>query len=288
MKRQMAIQAAGTTFVSPATAGDAVAGDRTVFLMYHEIEAPGRALCETAPGYLRYVVKESEFSRQLECLRASGCDGVSVGEALDGALDGIEGRGPRLAITFDDGCETDWVVAAPLLAEFGFNATFYVIAGNVGSPGYLSATQLRQLAGAGFEIGCHSMTHSYLNGLSADRLRVELVDARDRLEQLSQTRIKHFSCPGGRWNRRVAHFAEAAGYESVVTSRIGINSAATDRFSLARLAVMRGTENADFARTFRGERLIARRARVGALRSAKAIFGNTFYERIRAALLNHS
>src|SRR5689334_13472746 len=101
--------------------------DRTVFLMYHEIEAAGRALCDNEPGYVRYVVTETAFRHQLAQLQAADLRGVSVSEAL-----AAHQKGPAVVITFDDGSKTDALIAAPQLARVGFNATFYVIAGRVG------------------------------------------------------------------------------------------------------------------------------------------------------------
>jgi peptidoglycan/xylan/chitin deacetylase (PgdA/CDA1 family) len=257
--------------------------DRMVFLMYHEIEAAGRALCDTEPGYVRYVVSEATFRHQVAHLRASGYRGISVGQWIADV-----GARPAVVITFDDGSETDAVVAAPLLAEAGFGATFYVIAERVGWRGYLSPAQLRELCAAGFEIGCHSMTHSYLDEMNDEQLRVELGEARDRLEQISGCRVTHFSCPGGRWNRSLAHSAAEAGYQSVATSRVGINTALTSRFNLARAAVMRDVDSAAFARMVRGAGLTARRARAGLLSAAKALLGNSAYERVRARVLDQS
>lgn len=258
--------------------------DRTVFLMYHEIEAAGRALCEPEPGYVRYVVSEVALRQQLAHLHASGYRGVSIGQWLNGAGQ----HKPAVVITFDDGCETDALVAAPLLAEFGFRATFYVIAGRVGLRGYLSPAQLRELGDAGFEIGCHSMTHSYLDELGEDQLRTETAEAKDRLEQITHSRVAHFSCPGGRFGRHLPRHAAEAGYETIATSRIGTNRRSTSRFNLARIAVMRDMDNAAFARIARGEGLAARRARAGLLNTAKTILGNAAYERVRALVLDQS
>lgn len=248
--------------------------------MYHEIEAAGRALCEAAPGYVRYVVTEATFRDQLAQVRAGGYTGISVGQWLAGKSDR-----QAVVITFDDGSETDALIAAPRLAEMGFTATFYVIAGRVGQRGYLSSAQLCELCAAGFEIGCHSMTHRYLDEADDAQLRVELGEAKERLEQITGTRILHFSCPGGRWNRRVAEQAARAGYKSVATSRIGINTPATHPFNLARLAVRRDHDAAAFARLLRSEGLMAQRARAGLLNAAKTILGNRAYERVRARVL---
>lgn len=256
--------------------------DCIVYLMYHEIECQGRKLCEREQGYTRYAVSQSEFGEHIARLKARGLRGVSVGEAL--ALSNQDQH--SIAITFDDGCETDLSVAAPALKEAGFNATFYVIAGRVGLRGYLSANQLRQLSEMGFEIGCHSMTHTYLDDASDDQLRVEVAEAKDWLEQMTGKRIAHFSCPGGRYSRTVARIAREAGYDSVATSRIGVNTRATDSFALSRVAVLRDIGTGEFERICRAEGFAARRARTGLLNAAKVILGNSIYERVRSSVLN--
>jgi peptidoglycan/xylan/chitin deacetylase (PgdA/CDA1 family) len=251
--------------------------------MYHELERTGLPTCRSEPGYLRYVLTQTDFRTQLDHLRADGFQGLSVGAALAGRPAAHQ----AVVITFDDGCETDLVAAAPLLQERDFRATFYVVAGFVGRPGFLTGPQVRQLADLGFEIGCHSMTHAYLTDVDDLRLRVELVEAKDRLEQLIGRPVAHFSCPGGRWDARVAHSARAAGYASVSTSRAGVYTPAADRFRLSRVAVRRGPGLADFDKVCRGRSLWRRRITEGALASAKRFAGNALYERIRTAALGH-
>jgi peptidoglycan/xylan/chitin deacetylase (PgdA/CDA1 family) len=250
----------------------------TVFLLYHEIALPGRELCQAAAGYVRYVLDAPEFEAQMLAIRRAGLSGVSVSEAL-------ASPGHSIAITFDDGCETDWLAAAPTLKRLGFGATFYVTFGHIGQSGYLSPSQLRELSSADFEIGCHSMTHSYLPDLDDERLRRELVDSKLRLEQTIGKAVEHFSCPGGRYDRRVVHLAREAGYRTVATSVPRTNSPASDCFLLGRVAMTRGFKQDVFERFCRGEIgwTFALNAR---LRDrAKRLLGNAAYDRMRAMLL---
>ena len=252
------------------------------YLMYHEIEVLGRPLREMDPGYVRYVVRQDDFSAQLNCISATGLRGINVTEALAcGNSDDV------VCITFDDGSETDLLVAAALLKEATFGATFYVVAGFIGQAGYLSVAQLRELGELGFEIGSHSMTHSFLPHLDGKSLRAEIFDSKARLEQLIGSRVDHFSCPGGRWQARVSELAKAAGYASVVTSEIGTNSPTTDRYRLKRLAIFRDTPADDFLRLCYGQKLFARRVRTSLLTMAKGVFGDARYDRIRSGLLRN-
>jgi peptidoglycan/xylan/chitin deacetylase (PgdA/CDA1 family) len=251
------------------------------YLMYHEIEAPDRRLNQSVEGYVRYVVSESAFREQMKLIADSGF----VGHNVTGAL-GAKEPEKVVAITFDDGCETDLLVAAPILKEHSFGATFYIVAGLVGQPGYLSVSQLRALHEAGFEIGSHSMTHSYLKSLNSAQLRSEIFDSKDRLEQLIGNRVDHFSCPGGRWESRVSELAKEAGYRSVATSEIGLNSATTDPYRLTRIAVFRSTSESSFAAICRREGLAMRRLKSAVLDKAKDVLGDSTYDRIRAGIFS--
>src|SRR6516162_615282 len=126
------------------------------FLMYHELGLPGRDTCRPEAGYVRYVVPESDFGQQMKLLAVEGWRGQDVTQS-------IASFGQKtVCITFDDGCETDLISAAPLLNELGFRATSYITVDYLNKRGYLSHAQVRELRAAGFEIGCHSLTHPYL------------------------------------------------------------------------------------------------------------------------------
>jgi peptidoglycan/xylan/chitin deacetylase (PgdA/CDA1 family) len=258
---------------------------RAAFLMYHELEIAGRPLCQPGAGYARYVVSREAFRDHLARMKAAGFAGLNVSQWLDRPAPAA----PAVVITFDDGCETDLIAAAPLLAELGFQATFYVVAGFTGEGrrGYLNPAQLRELAAAGFEIGCHSMTHAYLPDLDAAGLRSEITDARSRLEQMLGSRVDHYSCPGGRWSAAAAAVAREAGFRSMTTSRIGVNARSDDLFRLTRIAVLRTTPAGSLVPICRGQGLWLRRASDALLGSAKAVLGNAGYEKLRGFVLRH-
>jgi len=51
---------------------------RIVFLMYHELELPGRKLVQSEPGYVRYILQVDTFHKQMQSLKNSGVRGLSV------------------------------------------------------------------------------------------------------------------------------------------------------------------------------------------------------------------
>ncbi len=190
-----------------------MSSSRIVFLMYHELELAGRKLCQSEPGYVRYILPLETFRSQMAWMKKSGLRGLNVSEALRYPAE------PSVCITFDDGCETDVIAAAPVLGEFGFNATFYLTAGFLGTPGYLNASQVRELDAQGFQIGCHSMTHRYLSDLPEPELKREVLDAKLRIENIVGHPIEHFSCPGGRYDQRTLRMARQAGFATIANSQ---------------------------------------------------------------------
>jgi|SRR5580704_509205 peptidoglycan/xylan/chitin deacetylase (PgdA/CDA1 family) len=253
-----------------------------VFLMYHELEIPGRHPCQSEPGYARYVLPEPDFRAQMDYLKKDGWHGISIGQALDFP----EGR--NVALTFDDGCETDLLAAAPILRQAGFDATFFITCDRLGKPGYLSPAQLKELSGQGFEIGCHSMTHTYLTDLDEGGLRHEISDAKSQLEQIIARPVDHFSCPGGRCDQRVVAVARTAGYRTVATSRIQANSRDTDVFALGRVAMLRDIPLNAFAAICAGTSLSRMRAQSAFREAARQLLGNSLYDRVRATLLHRA
>jgi peptidoglycan/xylan/chitin deacetylase (PgdA/CDA1 family) len=248
-----------------------------IYLMYHELELPFRDICNFDLGYKRYVHTALDFKNQISRLHELNYVGVKVSDSSRHLYSDKK----KIVITFDDGCETDLSVAAAILQEFNFNATFYVVAGFVGQKGYLSINQLRELSDMGFEIGSHSMTHRFLTDLSSSDLISEVTEPKARLEQYLGEKINHFSCPGGRFNHKVVRAVKEAGYLTMATSRIGTNNPANDSFLLSRIPILRGIHMDDFERICRARGIAKLKLRDAAFKAAKDIFGNNLYEKIR-------
>lgn len=255
--------------------------DAATFLMYHELRIPGRALCATDPGYVRYVVDAAAFRDQMILLVENGISVAGVSAWCDGAFDGRK----VVVLTIDDGCESDLIVVAPTMLELGLRATCYITVDFLGKSGYLAPAQLHGLAATGIEIGCHSMSHRYLSDVDDKRLEYEVVVAKDRLEQHCGCRIRSFSCPGGRFDRRLLPLTFAAGYDSVVTSQPMRNRRRPRSGTLGRVAVMRSAMSVDVLALAEGRGLRYLQMGDAALAIAKAALGNVLYERLRGRAL---
>jgi len=194
--------------------------------------------------------------------------GVWVGRrAFAAVLDAAAGR-DDVHVTFDDGNASDLEHALPALAERGLRATFFVVAGRLGTPGFLDAAGVRALADAGMKIGCHGMRHRPWRTLDDGALREELLDARHRLEEVVQRRVAAAGCPFGSYDRRVLARLREHGYERVYTSDRGTTHA--DAWLQARNTVGpaddAGLLDAIAAADGRAHRALTRRAKLAAKR----------------------
>jgi peptidoglycan/xylan/chitin deacetylase (PgdA/CDA1 family) len=143
---------------------------------------------------------------------------VWLDEAEFGAvLDRIATR-EGVRITFDDGNLSDVRVGLPALRQRCLAATFFLVAGRLGEPGFLDEDDVRELSRAGMRIGCHGMRHRAWRRLSEADLHEELVVARERLEQAAGVPVSEAACPFGAYDRRVLGALRRYGYQRVFTS----------------------------------------------------------------------
>lgn len=113
------------------------------------------------------------------------------------------GSGALVSFTFDDGWISQASIARPLLEQYGYRGTFYLLSGYVGVFPYMSAASAVGLHRAGHEIGSHTISHPNLPQLPTEDIRRELVDSRRDLENAIGAPVVHFASPYGRFDARV-------------------------------------------------------------------------------------
>lgn len=118
-------------------------------LMYHDIVP-----CESAE-LGDWTTTEARFRADLEWLRDNGYTTYLPSELAAGAP--VSDR--AVMITFDDGYESNYTVALPLLREYGMKAAVCVICERIDNrvDGFLSWAECREMAASGLiEFGSHT------------------------------------------------------------------------------------------------------------------------------------
>ena len=214
---------------------------RIPILMYHRIGDGGMDR--------RYAVAPKAFRRQMRHLRDHDYQVVDLAKLLR-ILDGEESlSGNVTAITFDDGFQDSFDLACPILQEFNFRATIFVVSKLMGDSnrwmqhaGYPAAQlidwkQARQLDADGFCIGSHTATHPVLPELDDATAESEIRDSRHCIEDRLGVPVHFFAYPYGRFGEREKKLVLESGYQAACSTIAGFNGRNADRFSLRRLDI---------------------------------------------------
>ena len=209
-------------------------------LMYHHVLPQGRA-----DGLRPFVVFKERFDEQLRFLRGSGFRSVHLGRLFDHA------EGKDIAITFDDGPMNVFEHAVPLLAQYGFTATFFVAPGMLGASNHwdvpemprvplMGKTEIQELVKAGFEIGSHGVHHINLSKLPPAKAKAELVGSRKQLQELFGVPCDFFSYPFGEYPENHSALCAEAGYRGAVGMTSPARFVLEDRYAMRRVLIHTG------------------------------------------------
>jgi peptidoglycan/xylan/chitin deacetylase (PgdA/CDA1 family) len=169
-------------------------------LMYHRIVP----FAESGKSIVGLVVPPQTFDAQLSALAGAGWHTITMATLADDLQAHVRPPAKTLVITLDDGWYDGFTYALPILQKHDFVATFYVIAGEIDQPPFLSSSQLQGLVAAGNEIGDHTMDHANLTALRAADLKYQIDAGAARIAQVTGVWPESLAYPSGYEDGRVA------------------------------------------------------------------------------------
>lgn len=177
-------------------------------LLYHHVHPD--------PPSLNYWVDVDIFEDQMQALSQRGYHTITPTQLRQAILQGLQLPPKTVIITFDDGNQDNYEYAFPIMQKYGFIGAIYIVANRLSAEGFLSAEQLQELAAAGWEIGSHSMTHTDLADVAANKLREEILDSRLRLEREIGVEVRSFAYPFGSFVSALGSNVENYGYRTAM------------------------------------------------------------------------
>jgi len=214
-------------------------------LLYHQIDVPPT---HRAP-YRSMTVHPDRFRQQMAWLNRLGYRGLSLKDAIPYIYGGKQGK--VAVITFDDGFENVFRNALPVLQEFGFTATNYFVANQIGGfnlwdqkigvarANCMGVAELREWADLGHEVGSHTLDHIFLPEANEQDATSQIQQSRIKIEDLLGSEVTSFAYPYGGENAATRKIVEAAGYKNATTTEKRRARSTDDPFGIPRLTIRR-------------------------------------------------
>lgn len=209
---------------------------RVPVLMYHRV---GSVPARDPYGLF---VSTSTFRAQMQALADDGWHVVAM-PALADALEGKRTLPEKsVVISFDDGNRDTYTAAFPVLQEFGYDATVFVMTGPSGNKAatYLPPELLNELRGAGWTITPHTRWHEILTRVPETLARQEIISSVEFLEREVGVREPYFAYPNGEENEAVRAMLREAGIRFAFTIHDGAVTTSSDPLALPRLRMGEG------------------------------------------------
>jgi peptidoglycan/xylan/chitin deacetylase (PgdA/CDA1 family) len=220
--------------------------------MYHQVVAEN-------PGDIHAVSVEM-FADQMRWLHKHSYQVTAVEELFSGGgFKHSKSRKPQIAITFDDGYLDNFTNALPILKDYGFKATIFLVSKRVGrtndwdqAPSLAGAPLLgwkniQEMADYGIQFGAHSCTHPDLTHLLPWQVKAEINSSRRIIEQQLQSPIRTFAYPYSRFDESITKMVLESGFEYACTYQPGyVGGAGIRRMALQRTGILATDTLEDF------------------------------------------
>lgn len=184
-------------------------------LMYHMIgDEQGNAA----------IMTEANLRIQMNYLRDHGYHPITMQELYDYVTKGAPLPEKPVCITFDDGYLDSYTIVYPLMKEYGFPWTLFLITDDVGKPyNRMTWDQLKEMANSHtVTIASHTLSHPKLHNLAtrAEKEK-EIVEANKALKYQLGIDNVWLAYPYGDYDDEVIDICKKAGIKMAVTTDAG-------------------------------------------------------------------
>jgi peptidoglycan/xylan/chitin deacetylase (PgdA/CDA1 family) len=178
---------------------------------------------------------------------------ISLAELARRLSEGVSLAG-AVVLTFDDGYEDNLTEAFPILKQYNFPATIFVVTDLVNASDerglrHLSAAQMIEMQDSGLiTLAPHSKSHKRLTLLSAVEAKDEIEGSQKALQAITGEHSPFFAYPYGGCDARIRGSVASLGFTLALGTQGGTLGKRSDRFRLPRNEVNASTDLAKFRR----------------------------------------
>ena len=206
-------------------------------LTYHSIDESGSVIS----------TKPEVFRKQMKGLSEAGYEVVALSHLVE-SRSGKTSLPPKtVVLTFDDGFQNFYAAVFPVLQEYGFKATVFLVTDHCG--GYndwrgnppdlqrsklLSWREIKELSDHGIEFGAHTRTHPDLTRIGAERVENEIIESKKVIEDSIGREARTFAYPFGKFNPTIRRVVEKT-FAAACSTNLGKVCPQSDFYTLERL-----------------------------------------------------
>ena len=195
----------------------------------------------------KMMLSPAAFAQQMEYLQHNGYRVLRLSE-LYSFLGGARQLPARaVVLTIDDGYNSMYHQAYPILKRYGFPATVFVYTDFIGARDSLTWDQMKEMVGSGLiDVQAHSKTHSNLTLRSTgesdsryrERLTVEAVTPREVIQRRLHINVSSYAYPYGDTNAMLIDELAKSNYRMALTVDPGGNAFFTPPLLLRRTMIL--------------------------------------------------
>lgn len=182
------------------------------------------------------------FTKQLEFLREHNIPAVSTQDISERIARGEPLPEHGVMITVDDSYLSFYEAGMPVIRKFGVPVSLFVNTDSVGTPGYMTWEQIREVAAQGVEIGNHTASHAYLvekvSGETDAQWRQRIYNDIDRAQQAFERELglvpNIFAYPYGEYSAEIIEVLKELGFIAAYAQQSGVIHPQHDPFTLPR------------------------------------------------------
>ena len=204
--------------------------------MYHYVSEPPPG----ADAIRRDLsVPPERFRKHLQYLSDAGYTTITLRDLVLALQTGYHLPEKPVLLTFDDGYRDAYACAFPILKEFDFVGTFFLVTGFIdeGRPEHVSWDQVIEMNAAGMDMEAHGHTHTDLRDRSVEYLVWQVLGAKEAIEARTRKPVHFFCYPSGKYDEQVIRVLKSAHYWAAVTVDPGVEHRSDRLFELRRIRV---------------------------------------------------
>lgn len=210
-------------------------------LMYHMIgDIPGNDA----------VMTEKNLRMQMQYLKDNGYHPITMQELYDYVSKGAALPEKPVCITFDDGYHDSYTIVYPMMKEFNFPWTLFLITDDVGkSYNRMTWEELKEMAESNtVTIANHTLSHPQLHNLPSRKEKEnEIIGAQKALKYRLNIDNEWIAYPYGDYDEEVIDVCKKAGLKLAVTTDAGRVHEGSYPYELKRVYIGNNVDIAHFA-----------------------------------------